>query len=169
MNARFLFLSLAILIAVALAAGCTQYGTQAPVATTAPTPVPTQPPTPAASPSAIPPATTPTYTFTPQPYVTQETVTTVHIRNFSFVPATLTVLPGTQVTWINDDNTAHTVVATGTAAGMFQSRALMKGDTFPYTFASVGNYPYICSIHPDEKGTIVVKAGPEGVTGDVSN
>ena len=37
---------------------------------------------------------------------------TVHIKNFKFVPATLTVAPGTVVTFVNDDQEPHTVTAT---------------------------------------------------------
>ena len=163
MNVRFILLVLVLLVAGAVVAGCTQYGTQTPKATVAPTPVETQSPGPVTTqppgtslPVATAPANSLQATATPQ-----TTVTTVHIRNFAFVPATLTVLPGTQITWVNDDDVPHTVVATGNASGMFQSQTLRKGDEFQYTFGSVGTYEYICSIHPSMHGTIIVKEGAD--------
>src|SRR5690242_4856925 len=45
----------------------------------------------------------------------------VKIDNFSFGPATLTVAPGTTVTWVNHDDIPHTVVSTDS---VFKSKVL---------------------------------------------
>jgi len=164
MNARFVLLVLALLVAFSLGAGCTQPA-QSPAAST-PTHAVTQPPTPVATPL---PVTTglvaATASPSPKPTTTpQTTVTTVHISGFAFVPATLTVLPGTQITWVNDDDAPHTVTAVGSNQALFQSQTLRKGDEFQYTFGSVGTVDYICSIHPSMHGKIVVKEGA-GIVG----
>ena len=76
----------------------------------------------------------------------------VWMQNIAFVPQTLTVNPGTTVTWTNKDNVAHTV----TRQGMFDSGQLQPGETFTYTFNTEGTYDYICTIHLGMNGTIIV-------------
>lgn len=81
---------------------------------------------------------------------------TVTIDNFAFGPATLTVAPGTKVTWDNKDEEPHTVMSAD--GGMtFKSPALDTDDKFSFTFDKAGTYKYFCSIHPHMVGTIVVK------------
>jgi plastocyanin len=78
----------------------------------------------------------------------------VTIENFSFAPAELTVSPGTEVTWVNKDDEAHTVVTSGNT---FKSKALDTGEKFSFTFHDPGTYEYFCSIHPNMKGKVIVK------------
>jgi plastocyanin len=80
--------------------------------------------------------------------------TTVKIDNYVFGPADLTVKAGTTVTWINDDDIPHTVVATGKA---FRSKALDTDDKFSFTFTTPGSYEYFCSLHPYMKATVKVE------------
>jgi len=89
----------------------------------------------------------------PAPAATPATVT---IGNFTFGPAALTVPTGTTVTWINADDTPHTVVAGETHA--FRSKALDTDERFSFTFNRPGTYAYFCSLHPHMIGKIVVKA-----------
>jgi plastocyanin len=79
----------------------------------------------------------------------------VQIDNFTFNAASLTVKPGTTITWTNGDDIPHTVVAKD---GSFKSKVLDTGDRFSFTFAKAGQFGYFCSIHPHMTGTIVVKA-----------
>ncbi|WP_347403322.1 cupredoxin family copper-binding protein [Pandoraea sp. LA3] len=82
--------------------------------------------------------------------------TAVHIDNFTFSPATLTVKAGATVTWTNRDDEPHTV----TSAAMprvFASGALDTDGTYAFTFDKPGTYPYFCAIHPHMTGVIVVK------------
>jgi plastocyanin len=79
----------------------------------------------------------------------------VEIGNFTFKAPTLTVKPGTTVTWTNGDDIPHTVVSKD---GVFKSKVLDSGDHFTFTFAKPGQFGYFCSIHPHMTGTIVVKA-----------
>jgi len=78
----------------------------------------------------------------------------VKIDNFSFGPATLTVAPGTTVTWVNHDDIPHTVVSTDS---VFKSKVLDTDEKFSFTFTKTGTYPYFCSIHPKMTATVVVK------------
>ena len=80
---------------------------------------------------------------------------TVHIKNFMFVPATLTVAPGTTVTFVNDDDEPHTVTST---VKSFDSEGLDTHQTFTQTFAKPGAFMYFCEIHPYMHGTVIVKA-----------
>ena len=79
----------------------------------------------------------------------------VRIENFTFRDPTVTVKPGTTVTWTNGDDIPHTVVSKD---GMFKSKVLDTGDRFSFTFAKPGQFGYFCSLHPHMTGTIVVKA-----------
>ena len=78
----------------------------------------------------------------------------VQIDNFTFKAPTLTVKPGTTVTWTNRDDIPHTVVSKD---GVFKSKVLDTGDQFSFTFAKPGQFGYYCSLHPHMTGTIVVK------------
>ncbi|HZU88222.1 MAG TPA: cupredoxin domain-containing protein [Stellaceae bacterium] len=78
----------------------------------------------------------------------------VAIRNFQFVPATLTVAAGTTVIWTNDDTDVHSVTDRGR---VFRSGALDSKETFSYTFTKPGEFTYFCTFHPMMVGTIIVK------------
>lgn len=80
---------------------------------------------------------------------------TVHIGNFTFNQPVLTIRRGTTVTWINDDDIPHTVVAKDL---MFKSNVLDTGEKFSFTFAKAGQFAYFCSIHPRMTGKVIVKA-----------
>ena len=85
---------------------------------------------------------------------TQPQASLATINNFAFMPSTVTIAPGTQVQWTNQDGTAHTVTADDNG---FRSEFLNISQTFSQTFSAPGTYPYHCSIHPFMKGKIVVQ------------
>jgi plastocyanin len=78
---------------------------------------------------------------------------TIEIRDMHFMPPQLTIAAGTKVTWVNEDESPHTVTDKGLA---FRSAALDTKDTFSHTFASPGEFTYFCTIHPMMVGKIVV-------------
>ena len=78
----------------------------------------------------------------------------VVIKDFRYVPMSLTVKAGTTVTWINMDDEPH-VVASDT--GLFRSGALDTNETYSFKFDKPGTYQIHCSIHPRMVGTIVVE------------
>jgi plastocyanin len=79
----------------------------------------------------------------------------VKIDNFAFAPQSLTIKAGATVTWANEDDIPHTVVASGK---QFRSKALDTGDKFTFAFTTPGVYTYFCSLHPHMTGTIIVQA-----------
>jgi plastocyanin len=78
----------------------------------------------------------------------------VKIDNFSFGPQSISVAPGTKVTWKNRDDIPHTVVSTDQ---VFKSRVLDTDETFSFTFEKPGTYEYFCSVHPKMTGRVIVK------------
>ena len=77
----------------------------------------------------------------------------VHIDNFVFEPAQLTVTVGQTVTWTNRDDIPHTVVC----AGKFRSKPMDTDGTFSFTFTAPGDYKYFCSLHPHMTGAVKVE------------
>ena len=177
-------LGLCILIIVLVtASGCTQSAPQTTpttvpttvVATTVPAPEPTVPAT-VAETTAAPAATTAapevtaeanatvtpsvTTVATPRVSMTPSTkITTIFIRNGSFVPKELTVLPGTGITWANEDNTVHQIKTLPDVGIKFTSAELVPGATFSYTFGETeGTFGYI-DTYTNTTGMIIVKKG----------
>jgi len=68
---------------------------------------------------------------------TQPAAVEVKIDNFSFGPTTVTVSPGTTVTWTNRDDIPHTVVSDDK---IFKSKVLDTDEKFSYTFDKPGVY-----------------------------
>ena len=81
---------------------------------------------------------------------------TIKIDNFVFGPEALTVTVGTTVTWINQDDIPHTVVANDKS---FKSKVLDTDERFSFNFTKPGEYGYFCSLHPHMVGKVIVKAG----------
>jgi plastocyanin len=171
---KFFGLVLLVLVLVAVS-GCTQTTKPSAPATTVPTTVlVTEIPTTLTTPeqTTIPVTTvvteitiveTPMVTKvgTPVPSMTPSTkITTIHIRNNSFVPAVLTVLPGTGITWINDDSVSHVVKASGKSAGKFTSATMVSGARFGYTFGeTTGTYEYTDPGFAGMNGSIIIANG----------
>jgi plastocyanin len=76
------------------------------------------------------------------------------VKEFMFMPNSLTVKAGSTVTWANMDDEPHTVVSN---TGLFRSGALDTNDSFSFKFDTPGTYHFTCSIHPRMVGTIVVQ------------
>ena len=155
------FIGLFILvIALIVISGCTQPAQPVAVTTTVVTPAPTVPPTVATPVPTLVPTTVVTVLSTPKiTLVPQTTKTIFYMRNNTFVPTELTVLPGTGISWVNEDFISHSVKITGTHAGMFNSGEIIPGASSGNTFADEGVFEFACPDHPDMKGKIVVKAG----------
>ena len=81
-------------------------------------------------------------------------VASVTMDHNTFIPNEITVAPGTTVTWTNNETMPHTVVDQNKG---FRSKTIVKDGTFSFTFTTAGDYNYLCSIHPNMKGTITVK------------
>jgi plastocyanin len=88
----------------------------------------------------------------------------VTIAGFAFAPATVTIQVGDSVTWTNQDSAPHTATA---GDGSFDTGQLGNGDSDTVTFDTAGTFAYICSIHPQMTGSVVVEApaAPAPTTG----
>lgn len=80
----------------------------------------------------------------------------VEIDNFTFNPRSLSVAPGTKVTWINQDDVPHTATSSD-APRRFNSGPLDTDGSFSFTFLEKGTYAYFCAIHPHMTGDVIVK------------
>jgi plastocyanin len=78
----------------------------------------------------------------------------VLIKDFMYMPMSLTVKAGTTVTWVNMDDEPHNVISD---AGLFRSGGFDTNDTFSYKFDKPGTYHITCSIHPRMVATIMVE------------
>jgi predicted secreted protein with PEFG-CTERM motif len=82
------------------------------------------------------------------------------VTNECFIPHTVTVDVGGEVTWLNDDTAAHTATS-GTAKdgpdGNFDSSLVIAGSSFSHKFDKVGEYPYFCMVHPWMTGVVIVQ------------
>lgn len=79
--------------------------------------------------------------------------TSVRMARSRFMPATLTIAPGSTVSWFNDDSLPHTVTAVD---GSWDSGNLAPGDRFERRFDAAGTFAYLCRYHPGMTGTITV-------------
>jgi YVTN family beta-propeller protein len=68
----------------------------------------------------------------------------ISIENFAFVPPVVTIAPGENVSWSNNDGGPHQIAFTDGTAG---SDSLFPGKMFSRTFEQPGKYDYFCAIH----------------------
>jgi predicted secreted protein with PEFG-CTERM motif len=94
-------------------------------------------------------------------------VTGCEVTNECFIPHTVTIDVGGEVTWLNEDTAAHTTTS-GTAKdgpdGYFDSSLVMAGSSYSFKFVDFepGEYPYFCMVHPWMTGVVIVQeAGAE--------
>ena len=78
----------------------------------------------------------------------------IDIAKFAYGPKEVTVAPGTKVVWTNHDETPHTVTSNDKS---FVSKGLDTDDKFEHTFASEGDFGYICTVHPFMTGVVHVR------------
>lgn len=76
------------------------------------------------------------------------------ISGFKYQPDTLTVQVGDTVEWKNADIVPHTATA---ADKEFDSGSIAKGASWSFVAAKKGTYPYICTLHPNMKATLIVQ------------
>ena len=78
----------------------------------------------------------------------------VNIAKFAYGPKEITVAPGTTIIWTNHDEAPHTVTSNDKS---FASKGLDTDDKFEHTFASEGDFSYICTVHPFMTGVVHVR------------
>ena len=81
----------------------------------------------------------------------------VTIKDFDFAPASVTVNQGDTVTWTNQGPTGHSATGDGFDTGIMDA-----GQSGSHTFDTAGTFSYICTPHPNMKGTVIVQAAQTG-------
>jgi hemoglobin len=75
------------------------------------------------------------------------------IDSYLYLPGTIRIKVGTEVTWHNNDQVPHTITANdGSFSGLVQ-----QGTTFQHTFDTAGTIEYFCAIHPAMMGQVIVE------------
>ncbi len=80
----------------------------------------------------------------------------VAVDDMKFSPAEVTIKAGDTVTWKFDDKVPHSVQGIGDKAMGINSPIFDKGE-WSYTFTTPGTYRYLCSLHPEMRGTVTVE------------
>ena len=80
---------------------------------------------------------------------------TVTIRDFTFLPARLSIVVGQLVEWINRDDVPHSVVHLAHPHG-FKSGVLFQGERFSFRFDRPGQYQYACGVYRHMRGIVLV-------------
>jgi len=78
----------------------------------------------------------------------------ITIRNFAYVPKTLTVQAGQKITVVNVDRAPHTITA---GDGTFDSGELAQDQSASFSVSEPGEHTYICDLHQYMTGQIIVR------------
>ncbi len=109
------------------------------------------PPSGGVTPIVTPPATVPPVA-TPPPAGPQ-----IYIQSGGFSQTALQVLPGTTITWVNQDTNNHTIVIGSSGQPLATSPSIVPNGTWSYTFATEGVYDFSFKSNPAITGTITVR------------
>ena len=132
--------------------------TTVPTTTTATTPDPVTPASESTTTTSSP--APPAVTFSgPNRKAHSSASTSVTMGDFFFSAATVTVDVGDTVTWHNSGQAPHTATAND---GSFDTGTINSGGSGSHTFNSPGTFSYICTIHPNMKGTVRVLSASGG-------
>lgn len=77
----------------------------------------------------------------------------VEMQDYAFVAPDVQVQVGTAVRWTNRGQAPHTATADDAS---FDTGQLATGASATHTFATVGTYAYVCTLHPDMTGSVTV-------------
>jgi plastocyanin len=80
----------------------------------------------------------------------------VNIKNYMFMPGSITVKVGTMVTWTNQDNVGHTITADTVSSNAPSSMDIGNGQSYSFKFTVPGTYAYHCFPHPYMHGSVIV-------------
>lgn len=85
----------------------------------------------------------------------------VQITPDGFVPATIKILPGSQVTWINADNKTHKIAAnphpTHSDLSELESPELVPGASYTYKYGQKGIFGYHDHLDITKTGIVIVE------------
>ena len=78
---------------------------------------------------------------------------TITMNNSAFSPNSLTIVAGSTVTWMNDDNVIHAVI---TADNSIKTGDIAPTTSYSITFNTVRTYNYYDSHNSNMTGTLIV-------------
>ena len=82
----------------------------------------------------------------------------VLLEYYTFIPRCFRVVTNTTVTFLNLDDTPHTVTTDIGQVETFDSGELVPGGVFTHTFTSVGDIGLHCNMFPGMTATAYVRA-----------
>ena len=76
-----------------------------------------------------------------------------------YIPSSIVIEKGEQVTWINEDSAFHSVTSGfyDAPTDLFDSGHLDPFESYTLTFDDVGTYDYFCTLHPWMQGQVIVE------------
>ena len=75
----------------------------------------------------------------------------IAVQDFEFSPLEFEAKVGETVTWKNEGEQIHNVKGKG-----FFSRGMDPGASYEFAFDRSGTYEYVCTLHPQMQGKVVV-------------
>jgi plastocyanin len=97
----------------------------------------------------------------PAPETTAETTdsatagdVTIKMKDFAFDPQEVQGEVGQKITWVNEDDAPHNAVQQN--GEELKTKTFDKGGSDSVTLDKPGTIEYICTVHPQMKGTIEV-------------
>ncbi|GEM_PF-1739443 len=89
----------------------------------------------------------------------QDAIVVAMINN-QYAPGTITIAAGSTVTWVNNEDpnasdNVHDVIADDYTS--WSSDYINPGETYSREFDTPGTYTYLCDLHTNMQGTIVVQ------------
>ena len=123
--------------------------------TVEPTPRPTRVPLPTLAPEVVI-SRISRATPEPPPHIVPSGSPQVEIVDYGFSPNQMVIPLGSTVTFVNDGNDGHDVTGTG-PGGDWRSGPLAPSERYSRQFALSGTYTYVCTIHPEMRGRILVQ------------
>jgi plastocyanin len=92
----------------------------------------------------------------PLPRPTLPTQPQVEVVDYGFSPGQMVVHVGATVTFVNQGSDGHDVTGSG-PGGDWRSGPLAPGERYSRAFGLPGTYAYVCTIHPEMRGSVVVQ------------
>jgi len=81
-------------------------------------------------------------------------VHTVTIESLRYIPSPIEVVKGDSVVWRNKDPFPHSVT---TEDHLIDSGEIGDGKSWTYKANRVGEFSYMCTLHPSMKGKLIVR------------
>ncbi|MEI9914277.1 MAG: cupredoxin domain-containing protein [Candidatus Saccharibacteria bacterium] len=94
--------------------------------------------------------------------VSKAPVAQVSVTSTGFYPASIEVVRGQAVVWVNNDSKPHQIASDpypsdNTLASLNSENSLLANDAYTYIFDKAGVYTYHDNLNPKLEGSVVVK------------